>query len=83
MGIEEIPTSNLEDLVEVFNKKLISALDHHAPEKNKRITKRATTPWFTDEGESLKKKQLKKKEQIWCKHGTPQLWYSLMQMRNE
>ena len=48
MGIEEIPTSNLEDL-EVFNKKLISALDHHAPEKTKRITKWAMPPWFTDE----------------------------------
>ena len=61
MGVEEIPISNLEDMVEVFNKKLISALDHHAPEKNKRITKRATTPWFTDELKSLKK-QLRKKE---------------------
>ena len=35
MVIEEIPTSNLEDMVEVFNKKLISALDHHAPPKPK------------------------------------------------
>ena len=35
MGIEEITTSNLEDMVEVFNKKLISALDHHALEKTK------------------------------------------------
>ena len=35
MGIEEIPTSNLENMVEAFNKKLISALDHHAPEKPK------------------------------------------------
>ena len=33
MGIEEILTNNLDDMVEVFNKKLISALDHHAPEK--------------------------------------------------
>ena len=39
MGIEEIPTSNLEDMVEVFNKNLISALEHHALEKTKRITK--------------------------------------------
>ena len=39
IGIEEIPTSNLKDMVEVFNKKLISALDHHAPERTKRITK--------------------------------------------
>ena len=39
VGIEEILTSNLEDMVEVFNKKLISALDHHAPEKTKRTTK--------------------------------------------
>ena len=49
MGIEAIPTSNLEDMVEVFNKKLISELDHHAPERTKRITKQATTSWFTDE----------------------------------
>ena len=35
MGIEESPTSNPEDMVEVFNKKLISVLDHHAPEKPK------------------------------------------------
>ena len=33
-SIEEIPTSNLEDMVEVFNKKLTTTLDHHAPEKN-------------------------------------------------
>ena len=39
MGIEEIPKSNLEDMVEVFNKKLISALDHHGPERTKRVTK--------------------------------------------
>ena len=39
MGIEEIPTSNLEDTVEVFSQKLISALYHHAPEKTKRIAK--------------------------------------------
>ena len=32
--IEEIPTRNLHDMVEVFNKKLTSALDHQAPEKN-------------------------------------------------
>ena len=36
MGIEEIPTINLVDMAEVFNKKLISALDHHAPEKNQK-----------------------------------------------
>ena len=41
MGIEEIPTSNLEDMVEVFNKKLISALDHHAPEKNQKNNKKS------------------------------------------
>ena len=35
---EEIPTSNVEDMVEVFNKKLISALDHHGTEKAIRIT---------------------------------------------
>ena len=35
MGIVEIPTSNLEDMVEVFNKKLITALDHHAVKKPK------------------------------------------------
>ena len=29
------------------------------------------------------KKKLRKKECIWHKHGTPQSWYSLMQMRNE
>ena len=57
MGIEEIPTSNLEDMVEVFNKKLTTTLDHHVPEKKtKRITKRVTTPWFTDEVKSMKKK---------------------------
>ena len=39
MGIEEIPTSNLEGMVKVFNKKLISALDHHAPEKNQKNSK--------------------------------------------
>ena len=33
VGIEEIPTSNLENIVEVFNKKLTSALDHQATEK--------------------------------------------------
>ena len=55
MGIEEIPTSNLEDMVEVFYKKLISALDHHAPEETKRITKWVTASWFTDEVKSLKK----------------------------
>ena len=35
VGIEEIPTRNLHDMIEVFNKKLTSALDHQAPEKNK------------------------------------------------
>ena len=33
MDIKEIPTSNLDDMVEVFNKKLTSALDQQAPEK--------------------------------------------------
>ena len=69
-------------MVEVFNKKLTTALGHHAPEKTKRITKRVTTPWFTDEVKSMKK-QLRRKEQIWHKQGSPQLWYSLKQMRNE
>ena len=55
MGIEEIPTSNLEDMVEVFNKKLTSAVDHHATQKTTRITKWATTSWFTDEVKRLKK----------------------------
>ena len=76
MGIEEIPTSNLEDMVEVFNKKLTTTLDHHAPEKNKRITKRVTTPWFTEEAKSMKK-QLRRKERTWHKQGTPRLWYLL------
>ena len=35
VDIEEIPTSNLKDMVKVLNKKLISALDHHAPKKLK------------------------------------------------
>ena len=39
MGIEEIPTSNLDDIIKVFNKKITSALDHQASEKTKRITK--------------------------------------------
>ena len=39
LGIEVIPTSNLEDVVEVFNKKLISVLDHHAPEKKQKNNK--------------------------------------------
>ena len=39
MGIEEIPASNLNDLVEVFNKKLTSPLDHQTSEKTKRIKK--------------------------------------------
>ena len=82
MGIEEIPTSNLEDMVEVFNKKLITVLGHHAPEKTKRITKRVPTPCLTDEVKSMKK-QLRRKEQIWHKHEAPQLCYSLKQMRNE
>ena len=50
--------------------------------KTKRITKQATTSWFTDEVKSLKK-QLRKKECIWHKHGTLQSWYSLKQMINE
>ena len=49
VGIEKIPTSNLDDMVEVFNKKLISALDHQAPEKPKEWT---ATPWFTDDVKS-------------------------------
>ena len=39
MGTEEIPTSNLEDMAEVFNKKQISALDHHDPEINQKNNK--------------------------------------------
>ena len=81
MGIEEIPTSNLEDMVEVFNKKLETTLDNHVPEKAKRITKRVTTPWFTDEEKSMKK-QLRRKERTWHKQGTPDLLYLLKQMRN-
>ena len=34
IGIEDILTSNLEEMVEVFNKKLTTTLDHYAPEKN-------------------------------------------------
>ena len=82
IGIEDILTSNLEDMVEVFNKKLTTTLDYYAPEKTKRITKRETTPWFTDEVKSMKK-QLRRKEQIWHKQRTPQLWFLLKQMRNE
>ena len=33
VGIEEIPTSNLDDMVDIFNKKLTSALDYPAPRK--------------------------------------------------
>ena len=33
MGIEEISTSNLEDMLEMFNKKLTTTLDHYAPKK--------------------------------------------------
>ena len=82
IDIEDILTSSLEDMVEVFNKKLTTTLYHYAPEKTKRITKRVTTPWFTDEVKSMKK-QLRRKEQIWHKQRTPQLWYLLKQIRNE
>ena len=41
MGIEEIPPSNLEDMVEELKKKLITALDHHAPEKNQENNKKS------------------------------------------
>ena len=82
IGIDDILTSNLEDMVEVFNKKLTTTLDHYAPEKTKRITKRVKTPWFTDEVKCMKK-QLRRKEQIWHKQRTPQLWYLLKQMRNK
>ena len=62
MDIEEIPTSNLDDMVEVFNKKLISALDHHALEKKQKNNKMSNNIFvYWHRGKKLKKKKQEKK----------------------
>ena len=41
IGIEDILTSNLEAMVEIFNKKLTTTLDHYAPDKNQEKSKKS------------------------------------------
>ena len=41
--------ASVDDLVETYNEKLTSLLDNHAPVRNKVVTLRPKSPWFTPE----------------------------------
>ena len=64
---EQLDSDKLDDMVEWFETRLQTALDKHAPSKEKCITVRSTNPWFTDEIKEQKRSQKDRKdlETIW------------------
>ena len=59
-------TLSLNDLVERYNTKLASLLNNHAPVRNKVVTLRPKSPWFTPEIKDQKAK-LRRLERRWRK----------------
>jgi hypothetical protein len=56
------PLSDLHGLLHQYDSVLTSVLDHHAPSKERIITLRPSSPWYTAEiiAEKIKRRRLKK-----------------------
>ena len=60
-------------MVEWLETKLQTALDKHAPSKEKCITVRSSNPWFTNEIKEPKKR-VRRREKIWRQYGLTSNW---------
>ena len=58
--------ASIADLVEAYNAKLASLLDDHAPVRNKVVTLRPKSPWFTPEirEQKLKRRRLERRGRL-------------------
>ena len=61
---DHIDQDNMDDMVDWLETKLRTALDKHAPVKEKCITVRSYNPWFTDEIKE-QKGIVRRREKIW------------------
>ena len=61
---DQTDPDNLDDMVEWLETKLRTALDMHAPVKEKCITVRSSNPWFTDEIKE-QKRIVRRRQKIW------------------
>ena len=63
-------------MVEWLESRLQTALDKHAPVKEKCITVRSSNPWFTDEIKE-QKRIVRRREKIWRQYGFIENWTAL------
>ena len=62
--------------MEWLETKLWTALDKHAPSKEKCITVRSSNPWFTAEIKE-QKRRVRRREKIWRQYGLTSNWTAL------
>ena len=68
--------NNVDDMVEWFETRVQTALDKHAPVKEKPITVRCSNPWFTGEIKE-QKRIVRRREKIWRLYGFMENWTAL------
>ena len=69
-------------MVEWLDTRLWTALDKYAPSKEKCITVRSSSPWFTDEIKE-QKRRVRRREKIWRPYGSTSNWISLKTERQK
>ena len=76
LHLDNIEESELDSMVESFNKRLQTTLDSHTPEIRKIITTRPKNPWFTPELK-LQKQAVRCREKAWRKYKEQHHWPAL------
>ena len=79
---DQLNSDKLDDMVEWLETKLQTALDKHAPSKEKFITVRSSNPWFIDEIKE-QKRRVRRREKIWRQYGLTSNWTALKTERQK
>ena len=72
-NLNDINTTDLDELVEYFHKNLSNSLNLNAPIKTKLVTICHRLPWFT-EGIYEQKRVVRRCEKLWRKYRTNDMW---------
>ena len=82
ISIETSGIDKVDDLVSIFDEKVRTAIDKHAPEKEKTVTIRRKNPWFSPEIRQHRS-DARKKERIWRSNKSSQNWKIFCQARTK
>ena len=79
---DQLDSDKLDDMLKWLETRLWTALDKHAPSKEKYITVTTSNRWFTDEIKEQKWK-VRRREKIWRQYGLTSNWIALKTERQK